>query len=342
MAAGGLLVFLYVLSDFGAVALLDYRTLTVLIYTETRTSFELSAAAVIGVLLVLLTLAVIVVERLLRGRPAPVRAQGGVRPPTMLPLGRWRWPAALLVCLPAILGAGLPLAVMGYRAFIAEGRSDSTATLFDAALTSIGLSAAAAAVAVVVALPVALLAVRHRSAYSGVVEGLAVSGYALPGLVIALALVFLATRFTPWLYQTLALVVVAYVVRFLPEALGAVRSSLGRIDPAVEEAARSLGRRPPVVLATVTLPMLRGGLIAGGALVFLTAMKELPATLLLQPPGYDTLATRVWTGANEGFFSQAAPPGLLIVAVSAVALLPVRRLATRAGGETRETQVVPS
>jgi iron(III) transport system permease protein len=195
--------------------------------------------------------------------------------------------------------------------------------LASAAATSVGLAVAAAVIAVVVAVPVAVLAVRHRSRYAQAVETLAVSGYALPGLVVALALVFFASRYLPGLYQTLGLVVAAYVVRFLPEALGSVRSSLVLVDPALEEAGRSLGRSRAGVLATVTLPLVARGLAAGGALVFLTAMKELPATLLLRPAGYDTLAVRVWVGAAEGFYAQAAPAALLLVAVSALVLWPL-------------------
>jgi iron(III) transport system permease protein len=156
------------------------------------------------------------------------------------------------------------------------------------------------------------------------VEILCYAGYALPGLVIGLALVFFANRYLPAVYQTLPLVVAAYVVRFLPEALSAVRSSLVRVDPVLEEAGRSLGRRPLAVTATVTLPLVRPGLLAGAALVFLTAMKELPATLLLRPAGADTLAVRVWTGAAEGFYARAAPAALLLIAVSALVLWPLR------------------
>jgi iron(III) transport system permease protein len=148
--------------------------------------------------------------------------------------------------------------------------------------------------------------------------------------VVALALVFFAIRYLPGLYGTLALVVVAYVVRFLPEALGPVRSSLLQVDPALEEAAQSLGRTRLAAAATVTLPLVSKGLVAGAVLVFLTAMKELPATLLLSPAGYDTLATRVWTGADNGLYAQAAPAALLVVAVSALVLWPMHLTSSRA------------
>jgi len=328
-AAGGLLVFLYVLSDFGAVSILRYDTLTRAIFAEYRSTFERARPAVLAVVLVALTLAAIAVEQRLRGRVAWAPAGAGVRPAPTMRLGRWRWPAAAGVTAVALAGTGVPVSVLGYWATDGAGGGERGPVLARAAATSLQLSAAAAVAAAVVALPVAVLAVRYRSRFSRVVETLAVAGYALPGLVIALALVFFVARFVPTLYQTLPLVVIAYVLRFLPEALGSVRSSLVQVDPALEECARSLGKSRSAVARTITLPLVRGGVLAGAALVFLTAIKELPATLLLRPAGYDTLAVRVWTGASQGRYALAAPAGLLLVAVSALVLWPLERGARR-------------
>lgn len=323
-AAGGLLSFLYVLSDFGAVSILQYDTLTRGIFLEYRSlTADRAPAALLGVVLVGLTLAAIGAERALRGRPAAVRAAAGTHRPRLVPLGRWRAPAAALVLSVVAAGLLLPVGVVVYWAAVGSSGGQAGAVLARAATTSVGLSAGAAIAAVVLAVPVAVLGVRHRSRFSRLVETCSFAGYALPGLVIGLALVFFASRYTPALYQTLGLVIAAYVIRFLPEALGAVRSSLVRVDPALEEAGRSLGRRPLGVAATVTLPLVRPGLLAGGALVFLTAMKELPATLVLRPAGTDTLAVRVWTGASEGLYAQAAPAALILVAVSALVLWPL-------------------
>lgn len=323
-AAGGLLSFLYVLSDFGAVSILQYDTLTRGIFLEYRSlTADRAPAAVLGVVLVVLTVVAISAERLLRGPLVARPASSGHRPPRVVPLGRWRAPAAGAVAAVVAAGLLLPVGVVAYWASVGSSASSGD-VVARAAWTSVGLSAAAALVAVALAVPVAVLGVRHRSRLSRAVETLCYAGYALPGLVVGLALVFFANRYLPAVYQTLSLVVAAYVVRFLPEALGAVRSSLGRVDPALEEAGRSLGRRPLAVTATITLPLVRPGLLAGAALVFLTAMKELPATLLLRPAGADTLAVRVWTGASEGLYAQAAPAALLLIAVSALVLLPLR------------------
>lgn len=333
VGAGGLLVFLYTLSDFGAVAILRYETLTVAIFGEYRTSFDRTRPAVLGALLVVVTLVALAVERRMRGRAAPSRAVAGTRRPPRRALGRWRWPAAVLVATPPAVGVGVPVGVLLYRASLGTGQSERAEVLVRAAFASVGLSAAAAVAAVALAVPVSVLLVRFRSRFGSLVEAAATAGYALPGLVVALALVFLAARHAPLVYQTSTLVVVAYVIRFYPEALGAVRSSVAGVDPALDEAARTLGDSRLRALFRVTVPLVRGGLAAGGGLVFLTAMKELPATLLLRPAGTDTLATRVWTGAAEGFYRQAAPAALLLVLVSACALGPAVRLSHRGRAE---------
>lgn len=336
VAAGGLLVFLYVLSDFGAVSIMRFDTLTRAIFLEYRASFDRARPALLGLVLVALTVAAIGLERRLRGRAAPPRVVAGRRPLSRMALGRWRWPATVAVASVPVAGVGLPVGVLAYWS-VAGGGSHIGTSLARAGATSVQLSAAAAAVAVAAAFPVAVLAVRHRSRLSRAIEALAVSGYALPGLVIALALVFLGARFVPALYQTQPLVVMAYVVRFLPEALGSLRSSLQQIDPALEEAGRTLGHSRMDVARTITFPLVRGGMVGGAALVFLTAMKELPATLLLQPAGYETLATRVWTGASQGLYAQAAPAALGLVVVSGALLWPLQG---RASGR-RAVEAVP-
>ena len=113
------------------------------------------------------------------------------------------------------------------------------------------------------------------------------------------------------------MLVAAYVVRFLPQALAGARSALGRVDPKLEDAARGLGRGPLATLRSVTLPLVAPGLLAGATLVFLSTMKELPATLLLRPIGFDTLATEVWTATGVSAYSEAAPPALALMLVSA-------------------------
>lgn len=329
VTGSALLCALYVLSDFGAVTILRYDTLTRGIFLEYRSSFDRSAAAVISLVLVVLSVLLISAERLARGPLAPPRHSAAGRH-RQLVLGAWRIPAVLAVAVPAVLGAGVPAAIA--VGWLREGgrRTADSGVLAAAAGTSAGLSLTAAVLAVLLCLPVAAIAARRTNWGTRLVETGALAGYALPGLVVALSLVFLATRSAPYLYQSLGLVVTAYVVRFMPEALASARPSLASVDPHLTDVSRTLGRSRLSTATRVTWPIVRGGLFAGGALVFLTAMKELPATLLLRPAGMDTLAIRVWTGASEGFYAQAAPAALLLLGVSALALVPTWRVGSSA------------
>ena len=180
------------------------------------------------------------------------------------------------------------------------------------------VSGLAAMATVVTALPIALLVVRYPGRISAFLERITYAGFALPGIVVALALVFFSINLAWPLYQTLALLVFAYVVLFLPPAVGAARASLLQLSPRLEETARSLGKNSLYVFTTITLPLIRPGLLAGGALVFLITMKELPATLILAPIGFKTLATSTWSAASEAFFAQAAAPALLLILASSV------------------------
>jgi len=162
--------------------------------------------------------------------------------------------------------------------------------------------------------------VRFRGPFAMAVERLSYTGHALPGIVVALALVFFGTRVVIGLYQSLAMLVFAFVVLFLPLALGIARASMLQVSPRVEEAARSMGRSQWSVLRTVTAPLIAPGVLAGAALVFLTAIKELPATLILAPIGFETLATEIWGATSVGFFERGAVPALVLLAVSAVPL----------------------
>ena len=184
----------------------------------------------------------------------------------------------------------------------------------------------AAAATTAAALPVAVLAGRFRSRWTRALERTGYASNALPGIVAALAFVFFAARHAPAIYQSLALLVLAYLVRFFPQALAGTTAAVARAEPKLEEASRGLGRGPMRTLATVTVPLVGPGLLAGAALVLLSTLKELPATLILRPTGFDTLATEVWTATSVSQYSQAALPALLLcaLAVPAVYFLVVR------------------
>lgn len=320
IAAGSVLVALYVISDFGAVSILRFDSFTREIYVAYRSSFDRTAAAALGAVLVLAMLALLLVSSRLRGgRRVHRLGPGTLRPTRPYPLGRWRWPALGFCALIAALGFALPVGVLAYWA--SKGISTGSASLADVAAlggNSLLVAAWAAALAGLAALAVAVLAVRYPSAATRAIERASHAGYALPGILVALSLVFFATRAAPALYQTVALLVFAITIHYLPLAIGPVATSLVQLSPRIEEAARNLGRGQAEIFRTITVPLARGGVMAGAALVFLHAMKELPATLILAPLGFQTLATDIWTQTTYGFYEASAIPALLLLAVAAV------------------------
>jgi iron(III) transport system permease protein len=317
IGAGALLAALYALSDFGAVSLMQYTSLTRAIFLQYRSLFDRTPAAVLALVLVAVTAVVLVLELRVRGRGRYGRVgPGAARPARPVRLGRWRWPALVFCGSVVGLALGAPLAVLGYW-FSRAASLDELGSTLAAAVNSVVASGLAAGVAVAAALPTALLAARHPAWWSRLLERLAYSSNALPGIVIALSLVFFAANYASPIYQTLGLLVAAYVVRFFPQAVAASHAALLGVSPALEEAARGLGRSPKGAFVAVTAPLAAPGLLAGGALVFLSAMKELPATLLLRPIGFETLATEVWTATTVGAYARAAVPALVLILLSA-------------------------
>jgi len=318
IGSGGLLVALYALRDFGAVALMRYDTFTRVIYVQYR-SFDRSQAALLALVLVALTVIFLALEAREHGRARYHQSgAGAARPPTLARLGIWRWPAFAFCAGVVFFSLGLPAGVLAYWLIRGLQAGEAVPGLGPAAWNSVLASGLAAAATVGAALPVAILAVRRPGPLTRRLERLTYSAFALPGIVIALALVFFGVNHARWLYQTLPMLVLAYGILFIPQAVGALRAALLQIHPNLEEAARTLGRRPVEVFLKVTLPLLRPGLVAGASLVFLTAMKELPATLILAPIGFKSLATEVWSAVSEAFFARAAAPALLIVLMSSL------------------------
>ncbi|MGQ0805291.1 MAG: ABC transporter permease [Actinomycetota bacterium] len=333
IAAGALLVFLYVVSDFGAVSLLRYDTLTVRI--ESARLFDPATALALGVLLAAVALTVVVAERGLSRRRVHTEAVAAGRRPLQSALGPWKVPALLFVG--AVLTVALVAPVAVLVQWTLRGLGDDAGTrgvgwsdLWQPLLNTAGIALVTAVVAVAVVLPVAYLTTRHRSRAGALANALVVAGFALPGLVIALAVVFWVLRapLVGGLYQTFPLLVFAYVVHFGAQAMRASQVAVSGVPRRMEDAARSLGSGRWRRLRTVDLPLMLPGLAAGAGLVLLSTMKELPATLLLAPTGFDTLATRIWSATESAFFARAGINALALIALSGVLtwLLTIRRL----------------
>lgn len=333
IVAGGLLVALYVVRDFGAVTMWQYSTFTRIIYNR-YLSYKLDAAAAMALVVVVMTLFILFLDSRSRGKARYGRLSSGApRQRRPVKLGHWKWPAQIFLAALVFVSLILPglallfwlwrgwqqewavLPIQNYASII-----DPLANLLQPAWNSLSVSLLAALLAAMMALPVAVLAIRRPSRLSRMIERFVYIGYALPGIVVALALVFFGINYASTFYQTMPMLLAGYAILFLPQAVGSQRASLLQVAPGLEEVARSLGQRPLAVFRKITLPLALPGILAGTALVFLTSMKELPATLILSPLGFSTLSSQVWSNINEAFFAQAAAPALLLLLLSSAPL----------------------
>lgn len=326
--AGGLLVALYVLSDFGAVSLMRYDAFTLGIYTSYRASFDRTPAAVLGCVLVVLAAVLTWGESRARGRAAQTVGRGAARPPTLVRLGAWRPVAVAAVTAVLAVSLGIPAYSLTHWIVVGTSAGVDWGDLASAAGVTVQVAALGAIVTTLLALPVGVLAARHPSRLSRVLETAAYAGHALPGVTVGLALVFVGIRLVPALYQRTPLLIVGYAVLFLPLAIGAVRSAIVAAPIRLEEVARSLGHSRLSAFARVTLPLSAPGVAAGAALVFLTVAKELPVTLMLRPTGSDTLAVQLWSLTSAGAFAAAAPYAVVLVLVAAFPTLLLERVAS--------------
>ncbi len=324
--AGVLLVTLYTLSDFGAVTIMQYNVFTRAIYL--RLSLDLELAALLAVVLIALTAGLLVAVALAERRGTYYTRRTS-RPPRRVRLERWQAAAQLFCGLVLVLALVAPVGVLVMWLVNGLQQGEALRDMLAPLQRSLRAAGLAAGVSGVAALPFVFLQVRCPGLLTGLLARSAYLGYALPGVVVGLAFVFLGANVLHGLgthvgqadYRSLGLLIFAYTVRFLPQALGPARASLLQVNPHLEESALTLGRSYPRALLSVTLPLMRSGVLAGVALVFLTVVKELPITLLLAPIGYDTLATRIWSASSEAFYARAAAPALILVMISALSLV---------------------
>ncbi|WP_276301075.1 ABC transporter permease [Halorussus lipolyticus] len=319
IAAGSLLVALYALSDFGTPAIMHFDVFTRKIYVS---MWQQNFAALLSLQLLGLAAVILALENRIADSEEGAhvsRGSGSVR----ISLGLWKVPALLFCALVAALCLAVPVGILFM--WLTRSGPGYTGGGFEFqlyfGLNSVWVAGLAAVAATLGALPVAYFSGRSDSRLATLFERLSYVGYATPGVVLGLALVYFASANAPAVYQTVPLLVFAYVVRFLPQAVGAIRSSVLQVDPKLTEAARTLGETPKSAFRRVTFPLVKPGVVAGAALVFLTTMKELPATLLVRPTGFETLVTYIWRVQDAGYYGQAAVPALVLVAVSALSML---------------------
>ncbi|MDI3270386.1 MAG: iron ABC transporter permease [Bacillota bacterium] len=319
LLGGALLVALHMLAEFGALSLLRVDTLTTAIFLQYEWAFNSSAAALYTALLLLICAGVLLLERLLRGKALYFPVGGGARRDLLtIPLGRVRGLAALGMGLLVGAGVGLPVGTVLYWMGKGASAGKGLGAAFPAALTSLGLAGVGATLGVAAALPLVILVQRHQSSLALWAQRISFGLRAIPGLVIALALVFVGIRWVYPLYQTFPLLWAGYLLLFLPLAVTPIGAALAQAPPRLEEAARSLGKGPAQAFWAVTAPLLASGMGAGWILVFLGILAELTLTLVLIPTGYSTLAIEIWSHTSRAEYAAAAPFALLLLLMAAL------------------------
>ena len=321
IVAGVALVILYVVSDFGAVSLLRYQTLTYAVFQQMTGQLDNQSASILSVLLVVLALLFLVTERWFRRKSRFYQTAGRYRAPQRIQCNRLQT-VGLTASLSVILGAafGIPVCFLIAWSLSPEALAILDAQFFGFVWNSAVLATLAATAGVLVGLPLAYLASRKPTWLNTGCLQAAYAGYVLPGPVAALAVLVLCLNLIPVVYGTVIVLIIAYVLHFLPAGLQSLEPAIQQITPNLEEVARTLGLNARETVRQVTLPLIRNGIIVAWVLIFLQTMKELPATLLLRPVGFDTLAIRVWLEASEEYYQLAAPSALLIVLVGLPAL----------------------
>lgn len=325
IGAGTLLVFLYSISDFGVVQLMRYDTLTRVIYA-TRL-FDRSTSLALSLQLGMLAVGVVVLERFVARGTLRADLKRTQRP-LQLPLRGLKLATLGAVAAVVTIALIVPIVVLlwwslrGVMSGTMTGSNlaEEIASLIGPVVNTSGAGLAAALAAVAVVLPVAYLSVRHRSHLAGGANAVIVGGFALPGLVVALSFVFwvLSTPGLGFMYQTLPLLVLAYVVHFGAQSLRTAQVAVAGIPRNVEDAARSLGADRWRRLVRVELPLMRPALLSGAGIVLLSTMKELPATLILAPAGFQTLAMKIWSATESAIFVDASLASLTLILLSGV------------------------
>jgi iron(III) transport system permease protein len=330
ICGGALLIGLHLLAEYGLYVLMRYDTFATAIVDQFQSVFNGPAANLLGGVLVLLCFGLLGLESFLRGDARYARVGSGApRAATRWSLGRWALPSQLLLVAVILLSVGVPIYTLTRWLVLGGVEIWKLAYILPALGQTFFLSLAGAGLAILAALPASWLAVRAPTRLSRLLEASHYYVGALPGVIVALALVTIAVRVALPLYQTMFTLLLAYLLMFLPRAMVGLRASIAQAPVELERAAQSLGKPPVVAVWQTTVRLAAPGAFAAGALVALGIANELTGTLMLAPNGVRTLATRFWAYTAELDFSSAAPYALLMVVLSLPLVLLLRLEADR-------------
>jgi iron(III) transport system permease protein len=319
LGGGALLVLTHMLAEFGAFSMLRVQTFTTAIFESYQLQFDSASAALQSIVLMALCLPAAYGEMRLRAGTRVARVgRGSARAAGTVRLGRLRYGVLAGFAALGVLALGVPLATLAYWLAVGHSAGRGYGEIIPALGGTIALASSGAVVTSLFAIPLVLLSLRHRGWLAQLADRLPYIIHGLPGVVVALAMVFMSIHLVPALYQGAAVLLLAYAILYLPLAQSSLRASAELVSPQLEIVARGLGRRPLSAFLTVTLPNIAPGIGAALALMVLEIARELTATLMLAPTGVTTLATQVWSHTYDAEYAAAAPFAALLVLISIV------------------------
>lgn len=324
-----LLIALHMLIEFGAVSILNYPTFTTAIFQEYEMSFDNNTAALLSAVLLVICGLVVFSENIFRGKTKLYHSgKGVIRPYPVKPL---KLPAQIAVILfissLLVLSIVIPFGILIRWMMVGSSGTFELVSVFDAFARSMGVSAAGALLTILCALPLVWASIRYRNLLTVWIERLPFLLHAVPGLVIALSLIYFSINYAPSIYQTFAVVVLAYFILYLPMAQTTLRSSMEQLPKGMEQVGGTLGRGHFFIFRTLVLPSILPGITAAFALVFLNLMKELTATLLLTADDVHTLSTAVWEYTSDAQYAAATPYALMLVLFSGLPVFILKKYA---------------
>ncbi len=322
----GLLVGLYVMSDFGAVSLMRYPTLTKAIYSYYELKIDGDPVIFYSSLLIVMALFISFIQRG-TDLSKSSKVSGTPKISERSNLGaKSKFFVYLFLVFIIIMSLILPISVLSYWLIRGLISGNSVRAVFGGVVGSLSTSLIAALFSVIIATPIVIMVSQYRSKFGNFLERIMLSLYGLPHIAVGVSILFITIKIFPSIYQSFTALIISYLIVFLPQAIATGQASMEQVKASYLDASDGLGNSKFQTFYRITLPLIYRGLFAGGALVFLSTMKELPQTLLLRPTGLNTMAVDIWSYASEGLFTQAAFSSFILLAISAI---PTYILSTR-------------
>ena len=321
-----LLVGLYVISDFGAVSLMKYGTMTKAIYSYYVININGDPVIFYSTILIFLALIISFAQR---GSDISRSAKVSGTPREMEKIKLSKKPKILVLAFFFVLiffSLFVPVSVLGYWLFRGLAQGNTVSGALSGILGSLTAATVTSILAMAIATPIVVMISQYRSKFGDLFEKVTLTLYGLPHIAVGISMLFITIKIFPSIYQTFITLIISYLIVFLPQAVDGGQASMEQVKLSYIEASSGLGFSKIDTFFKITFPLIYRGLLAGAALVFLSTMKELPQTLLLRPTGFSTMAVDIWSNASEALFTQAAFSAFILLAISA---FPTYILSTR-------------